>query len=277
MFENNINGMKLEKNGNTEKAIELYEKNVKNRFEGSFPYKRLAIIYTKMKRYEDAKKVLEIAVDIFEKDVCYQRGDRLPKLSFFRGRLEKINKKLKDEPQSKKETTQSKSKKQENYDFSDEEILLEHEKLLLRNKNFSRNDAIWSLLNKEQFKFAVDKKWKNFAICKFHMVSFLVNEKKYLYALPHLCQVLYVNLSGVDDIDLDVVKERIELLSVILDNCKMSIEDFYNYFINRKFVYIPTISNDYFNIESKTKIIYEVLLKRNIYDAIKKYPHNCIK
>jgi tetratricopeptide (TPR) repeat protein len=54
----NLDGIKLEKKGEIEKAIRLYEKNVEEDFEGSHPYDRLAIIYRKRGEYEEEIRVL---------------------------------------------------------------------------------------------------------------------------------------------------------------------------------------------------------------------------
>lgn len=84
---NNINGMKYEKQGNPEKAIELYKYNVTHRFQGNHPYDRLAIIYRKAKKYDKEIEVLELAIDVFENDVSELRGDRISKLKKFQNRL----------------------------------------------------------------------------------------------------------------------------------------------------------------------------------------------
>lgn len=86
----NLMGKELEKEGFVDNAIELYELNVKSRFDGSFPYNRLAIIYRKRKQYDEEIRVLEQAVEVYEK--LHQGTPRLetsPKLIKFRERLEK--------------------------------------------------------------------------------------------------------------------------------------------------------------------------------------------
>lgn len=89
MVDNNLNGKEFEKNGNVKKAIKLYSFNVQHRFQGNFPYDRLAIIYRKTKQYDKEIEVLEKAIDVFENDVYEFRGDREPKLDKFRQRLVK--------------------------------------------------------------------------------------------------------------------------------------------------------------------------------------------
>ncbi|MFZ4897300.1 tetratricopeptide repeat protein [Enterococcus durans] len=89
-LENNLNGIELEKSGNIDQAIQLYEKNIKHRFQGNHPYDRLAIIYRKRKDSVNEKRVLEIAIDVFTNDVPKSRPDRLKKLNRFKDRLAKI-------------------------------------------------------------------------------------------------------------------------------------------------------------------------------------------
>lgn len=82
----NLDGIQKEKEGETEEAIKMYEQNVADRFDGSHPYKRLAIIYRKQKRYADEVRVLETAVDVFSK---LNRTDASAKLEYFQERLKK--------------------------------------------------------------------------------------------------------------------------------------------------------------------------------------------
>ena len=85
----NLQGIELEKSGQVDEAIHLYEENVKEKFEGSHPYKRLAIIYRKRKQIDDEIRVLEKAIWVFENVVYQERADRLPKLDKFKKRLAK--------------------------------------------------------------------------------------------------------------------------------------------------------------------------------------------
>ncbi|MCR6095849.1 hypothetical protein HXA31_09415 [Salipaludibacillus agaradhaerens] len=63
--ERNLKGKELEKNGDIEKAIELYELNVRSEFPGNFPYDCLAIIYRKKKNYDEEIRVLQKAIEVF--------------------------------------------------------------------------------------------------------------------------------------------------------------------------------------------------------------------
>lgn len=90
--ERNLQGKEFEKAGEIEKAIELYEKNVKEKFEGNHPYDRLAIIYRKRKEYQEEIRVLNQAISIFEKEkIKSKRQDVNPKLIKFKERLAKVN------------------------------------------------------------------------------------------------------------------------------------------------------------------------------------------
>lgn len=87
----NLQGKEFEKTGEIEKAIELYEKNIEEEFEGNHPYDRLAIIYRKRKQYREEIRVLNQAVSVFEKEkIKSKRQDVNPKLIRFKERLEKV-------------------------------------------------------------------------------------------------------------------------------------------------------------------------------------------
>jgi len=90
--ERNLKGIQLEKDGQVDEAIKLYESNIEENFEGNHPYDRLAIIYRKGNQIGDEIRVLEKAIWVFENVVYKERGDRLPKLQKFEKRLEKARK-----------------------------------------------------------------------------------------------------------------------------------------------------------------------------------------
>jgi len=94
LLNRNLKGRELEKECKIDEAIKLYEKNIKEEFDGNYPYERLAIIYSKKGLLEDEIRVLEKAVWVFENIVYKGRSDRLPKLGRFKKRLEKANKKM---------------------------------------------------------------------------------------------------------------------------------------------------------------------------------------
>lgn len=95
--ERNLKGYKLEKEGDIEGAINLYEANISEEFDGNGPYDRLRIIYNKLNRNDDVIRVLEQAIYVFDKKVDKERGDRLPKLEKFKEQLEKAKKRRPNE------------------------------------------------------------------------------------------------------------------------------------------------------------------------------------
>ena len=62
--ERNLKGIELEKCGNIDAAISLYEQNVSGKFDGSHSYTRLAIIYRKRGQINNEIRVLEKAVSL---------------------------------------------------------------------------------------------------------------------------------------------------------------------------------------------------------------------
>ncbi|AUJ87384.1 hypothetical protein CXM95_15930 [Enterococcus sp. CR-Ec1] len=90
-MENNLTGRELEKSGKIDEAIELYERNVSDRFEGNYPYDRLAIIYRKRRDYDNEIRVLRTAVEVFENNQS-MRKDISPKIDRFKKRLDTANK-----------------------------------------------------------------------------------------------------------------------------------------------------------------------------------------
>lgn len=90
--ERNLKGIQLEKDGQVDEAIKLYERNIEENFEGNHPYDRLAIIYRKRNEIGDEIRVLGKAIWVFENVVHKERGDRLPKLQKFEKRLERARK-----------------------------------------------------------------------------------------------------------------------------------------------------------------------------------------
>ena len=90
----NLLGRQLEKDGRVLDAMALYEANISEDFEGSFPYRRLAIIYRKRKLLSEEVRVLEKAISVFDLLVSSDRSDIEPKLDEFKERLNKVQVKL---------------------------------------------------------------------------------------------------------------------------------------------------------------------------------------
>jgi len=75
-------GIEAEEAGDIEEAIEEYEASVAAGFNGSHPYKRLAILYRRQKKYDDEIRVLKTAVKVFSKNAS--------KAGWFNERLKKV-------------------------------------------------------------------------------------------------------------------------------------------------------------------------------------------
>ena len=59
----NGHGIELEKQGRMDEAITVYESNIADWADTPYPYKRLRIIYTKRKQYDDAIRVCQKYID----------------------------------------------------------------------------------------------------------------------------------------------------------------------------------------------------------------------
>ena len=68
LVDRNLKGIELEKQGDEEQAIALYEANVADRFDGSHPYERLRIMYTYRKKYKDAIRICEAYISHGQQD-----------------------------------------------------------------------------------------------------------------------------------------------------------------------------------------------------------------
>lgn len=90
----NTMGKQLEKDGKILEAMVLYEANICENFEGSFPYRRLAILYRKKKLWAEEIRVLEKAVFVFDSLIPKEKNDVQPKLKEFVMALSKAKVKI---------------------------------------------------------------------------------------------------------------------------------------------------------------------------------------
>lgn len=88
--ERNLEGRELEKAFKIPEAIKLYEANIQEDFDGSFPYRRLAILYRKKGLQSEEIRVLEKAILVFKSVSDNGRSDGLKKLQEFKTRLNKL-------------------------------------------------------------------------------------------------------------------------------------------------------------------------------------------
>ncbi len=95
MVDRNLNGKTLETQGKVDKAIALYEENVSDLFDGSHPYDRLRVIYTKRNQLAEAIRVCRAYIEI--DDMLLKEGSRRsdlnPKRDKFISWIDKLEKK----------------------------------------------------------------------------------------------------------------------------------------------------------------------------------------
>ena len=84
----NLIGIELEDQGLIDNAIECYEANARDGFDGNHPYDRLAIIYRRRGEVDKELTVLRRAIDVFERLQTSPRSDIAPKLAGFRQRYQ---------------------------------------------------------------------------------------------------------------------------------------------------------------------------------------------
>jgi len=90
-----LKGISYEKEGDIDNAIKIYEKLIRNKFEGSHAYDRLCVIYRKQKNYAAEEQVLKKAISMFTKITREgHRSDGPPKLERYQKRLESLHKKM---------------------------------------------------------------------------------------------------------------------------------------------------------------------------------------
>lgn len=61
----NQSAAEAEAGGDMERAIRLYEKNIKRKIADSLPFQRLMVIYRKQKRYKDELRVINKGIEVF--------------------------------------------------------------------------------------------------------------------------------------------------------------------------------------------------------------------
>lgn len=97
----NLDGMELERSGRLDLALELYEQNVEEGFEGDWPYGRLVAYYEKIGRYDEAERVLNRAIVVFKASKKRSAEDRRATVQVFRNRLRLVKKAAKEAARGK--------------------------------------------------------------------------------------------------------------------------------------------------------------------------------
>ena len=88
----NLRGMELEREGQVDAAMALYEQNVAEGFAADWPYGRLVAIYERLGRPEDALRVLERGLAVFKASRARTPEDHRAVMAVFRNRMRKIRK-----------------------------------------------------------------------------------------------------------------------------------------------------------------------------------------
>lgn len=70
-------GAAAEADGNTERAVELYENSIKKGIADPFPFDRLLIIYRKQKKYKDELRVIQRGIEVFNEQLEKQQNKLL--------------------------------------------------------------------------------------------------------------------------------------------------------------------------------------------------------
>jgi tetratricopeptide (TPR) repeat protein len=66
-------GAAAEAEGNTERAVELYESSIKKGVADPFPFDRLLVIYRKQRKYEDELRVILRGIEVFNEQLEEQQ------------------------------------------------------------------------------------------------------------------------------------------------------------------------------------------------------------
>ena len=64
--EKNRNARQAEQEGDLNKAVKLYEQNIKENYADEFAFERLMIIYRKEKEYKNELRVIERGIEVFQ-------------------------------------------------------------------------------------------------------------------------------------------------------------------------------------------------------------------
>jgi tetratricopeptide (TPR) repeat protein len=67
--ERNHTARQAEQNGDLDKAIKLYEQNIKEEYADEFAFERLMIIYRMQKEYKDELRVIKRGIEVFEQNM----------------------------------------------------------------------------------------------------------------------------------------------------------------------------------------------------------------
>lgn len=86
----NLDALEHEAAGRIDQAVQLYEQNVAEGFEGEWPYIHLAAIYERAGQYAEAERVLDRAIEVTRASQRRPAADRRAILEGLRGRLRSL-------------------------------------------------------------------------------------------------------------------------------------------------------------------------------------------
>lgn len=86
----NVEALEAEQAGRLDRAIELYERNTAEGFEGDWPYGRLVALYEKQSAYVDAERVLLRAIEVLSHSRARTPQARRSLVAAFRKRLTRV-------------------------------------------------------------------------------------------------------------------------------------------------------------------------------------------
>ncbi len=95
--ERNLKALEYEAQGDTDKAIRLYEENVAEEFDGTHPYQRLCDLYFSLGQTEDMLRILEKAIQVFEGAESGDCTDKYNQLMRFKQAYINITETFKDD------------------------------------------------------------------------------------------------------------------------------------------------------------------------------------
>ena len=88
----NLEGLAAEQAGDLEAAIALYERNVAEGFPADLPYGRLVAIYERRAAFDDAERVLRLAIDALTSSTRRSAADRRATVQVFKNCLTALRK-----------------------------------------------------------------------------------------------------------------------------------------------------------------------------------------
>ena len=96
----NLEAISAEQAGNTEAAIELYERNVAEGFPADLPYGRLVAIYERRQAFDDAERVQRRAIEVLGSSRRRTPADRRATVQVFKNRLNALLRTRRKRPHS---------------------------------------------------------------------------------------------------------------------------------------------------------------------------------